>query len=420
MEDKVTRLPSSPREDPSSPESSPLAIFPLVKREMNVMTPEDLEQLRGSCSIPSSIQIRLPEKGETIMFARPSEVAFYKAAFHADLRLLIHPSIRMILHFYNICLAKLIPNAWCSVICAVVLWRYHKVALSLTEFRNLFGLYKNPKPDSGWLYFKARPKRTMFGEYHSKRCNKLLTLLKDKHDFLDNILSLVEGGNLYSVTVVLGSKTFCKSFGLLSKPMAFAEGGNNEDVPANGMTPVASDKAMSKRIGLKKLAQKVDESKSESSTINPTLAKGVVIGEKCSREDSITSPSKKGKIVESLKGKEVVPSPEAKKKVAKPRDTASIRATPILKHKEGTSPNLEKLDKLSLDQVVTKFFHAVRQEVVLGSFLEVQTREAGDEVTLQQGHQRVDQDEGWLACHCGQVGKVEDLGGRAEAKRGSF
>ncbi|GFY91687.1 hypothetical protein Acr_08g0000830 [Actinidia rufa] len=109
MEDEVIRLHSSPREDPSSPESSPSVALPLIERE----------------------------EGETIMSTHPSEVAFYKVAFHAGLQLLIHPSIRMILHFYNICLAQLVPNTWRSVVCALVLWRYHKVALSLIEFRNV-------------------------------------------------------------------------------------------------------------------------------------------------------------------------------------------------------------------------------------------------------------------------------------------
>ena len=36
------------------------------------------------------LQIRLPEAGETIGFARLSEVAFYEVAFHVGLRL---PSI---------------------------------------------------------------------------------------------------------------------------------------------------------------------------------------------------------------------------------------------------------------------------------------------------------------------------------------
>ena len=74
------------------------------------MTSEDLEHLRESRSIPSSIQIRLPEEGETIISAREGEVAFYEASFHSGLRLPLHPSIRMILHFYNICPAQLVKH----------------------------------------------------------------------------------------------------------------------------------------------------------------------------------------------------------------------------------------------------------------------------------------------------------------------
>ena len=63
------------------------------------MTQDNLDYLRESCFISSSIQIRLPEVGETIESGRPSEVAFYEVAFHAGLCLPIHPTIRMILHF---------------------------------------------------------------------------------------------------------------------------------------------------------------------------------------------------------------------------------------------------------------------------------------------------------------------------------
>ncbi|GFY85497.1 hypothetical protein Acr_04g0002350 [Actinidia rufa] len=214
MEDEVTRLPSSPREDPSSPEVA----LPPIERE-----------------------------GETIMSACPGEVAFHEDGFQASLRLPIHPSIRMILHSY-ICLAQLVPNAWRSIVCTVVLWQYHK------------------------------------------------------------------------------------------------------------------------RISLKKLAQKVDESKSESSAIKPTLAKGAVIGKKRSREESSTSPRKKGKAPGSLKGKETVPPFEAKKE-----DSGGL--IPL--------SNKEKVVKLTM---VTKFFHTIGQQaVVLESCLAVRTKEAGDEVTLQQG-----------------------------------
>ena len=91
MEDEVTRLPSLPRRDSSSLEDSP-PVVPLVPldKEVNIMTQDDLDYLKESCLIPSSIQIRLPKAGETIESARPGEVAFYEAAFHAGLRFPIH------------------------------------------------------------------------------------------------------------------------------------------------------------------------------------------------------------------------------------------------------------------------------------------------------------------------------------------
>ena len=69
------------------------------------MTPDKVDLLRELYSFPPSIQIRVPEEDETIPSTRPGEVAFYKAAFHVGLCLPLHPIIRRILYFYNICLA---------------------------------------------------------------------------------------------------------------------------------------------------------------------------------------------------------------------------------------------------------------------------------------------------------------------------
>ena len=46
-------------------------------------------------------------------------------------------------------------------------WQYYKSSLSLNEFRHLFSLFKNLKPDSGWLFFKARPGKTIIKRYPS-------------------------------------------------------------------------------------------------------------------------------------------------------------------------------------------------------------------------------------------------------------
>ena len=125
------------------------------------MTQGNLDRLRKSCSFPSGIQARIPKDGETILSTRLDEVAFYEAAFHASLQLPIHPTIRKILNFYNICPAQLSLNAWRSVVCVLVVCHYYKGALSLNEFRCLFSLFKTLKPNSGWLYFKARLGKTV-------------------------------------------------------------------------------------------------------------------------------------------------------------------------------------------------------------------------------------------------------------------
>ncbi|GFY98090.1 hypothetical protein Acr_12g0006310 [Actinidia rufa] len=114
MADEVDQSPSSPVE--GSPEENPLiAIHPSVEEKTNIMTIEELNALREIYSFP-------PE---------------------------------------------LVPNAWRSITCSMALWRVYKYSLSLSEFRNLFSLSCNPKPDQGWLYFKARNKKVLLGGYPS-------------------------------------------------------------------------------------------------------------------------------------------------------------------------------------------------------------------------------------------------------------
>ena len=164
MTDEVNQSPSSPME--GSPDVNPLiAIHPSVEEKHNIMTLEELNALRDTYSFPPGVRVRLPDEGETITSARPGEVAFYEAAFPASLRFPLHSIIRLILQFYNICPAQLIPNAWRSIACSMAMWRVFKYTLSVSEFRNLFSLNSNPKPDQGWLYFKARNNKTLLGGY---------------------------------------------------------------------------------------------------------------------------------------------------------------------------------------------------------------------------------------------------------------
>ncbi|GFS35835.1 hypothetical protein Acr_00g0042450 [Actinidia rufa] len=161
--------------------------------------------------------------------------------------------------------------------------------------------------------------------------------------------------------------------------MASSGGDNVEDKSANGTAIVAGDEAMSKRINLKKLAQKVDESKGVSSLAKSTpIVKGVVIREKRLRDEvSDVSPSKVGS-----KGKEALPPPETKK--AKSSATSSVvtikGAKPAVTPGEGTLANPDTVlgPRASI-------LGSPSMGVVLESSLVVRSREMGDEVTLYQG-----------------------------------
>ncbi|GFY89241.1 hypothetical protein Acr_06g0011810 [Actinidia rufa] len=265
MADEVDQSPSSPVE--GSPEENPLvAIHPSVEEKTNIMTIEELNALRETYSFPPEVRARLPDEGETITSIHPGEVAFYEAAFPAGLRFPLHNTIRLILQFYNICPAQLVPNAWRSITCSMALWRVYKYSLSLSEFRNLFSLSCNPKPDQGWLYFKARNKKVLLGGYPSnvkgwkskfffvsgdeweipagtspvgaprvprtwgipdKHCNNNRPrLFGDEMKVFDEAYRSVEQSGRFSVPVLLDSKSFSRAFGSPESRTARTAGDN--------------------------------------------------------------------------------------------------------------------------------------------------------------------------------------------------
>ncbi|GFZ00820.1 hypothetical protein Acr_14g0004550 [Actinidia rufa] len=336
-----------------SPEESPLvAVHPSVEEKTNIMTLEELDALRDTYSFPSGVQIRLPDEGETITSTRPVE-------------------------FYNICPTQLVPNVWRSIACSMALWRVYKYSISLSEFRNLFSLNCNPKPDQDWLYFKARNKKVLLGGYPSN---------------------------------VKGWKS--KFFFVSSDEWEIPEGTSRVGAPRVPRT--WGIPAMSKRVSFKKIGEKLGKAAGASSGA-PVLAKGVIIGEKRPGESITSSPSKKGKVNDGSKGKGVVIGPEGKKKAtsfgkaltppttASPRPgegssanlgtvlgpTASMLGSPSVAEKllrGGDSPSRQgEGGELTLDQTATKLFHVIGQALVLGSSLAVRSREAGEQASLQEG-----------------------------------
>ncbi|GFY81103.1 hypothetical protein Acr_01g0009120 [Actinidia rufa] len=416
MTGEINQSPSSPME--GSPKESPLiAVHPSVEEKTNIMTLEELNALRDAYSFPSGVQVRLPDEGEIITFTRPSEVAFYEAAFPAGLRFPIHPTIKLILQFYNICPAQLVPNAWRSIACSMALWRVYRYSISLTEFRNLFSLNSNPKSDQGWLYFKARNKKVLVGGYPSnvkgwkskfffvsgdeweipeetsrkgavrvprtwgipdKHCNNPPQLFDDEMKVFEEIFRSVEESGRFSVPVLLESKSFRRVFVSLGSRASRTAGDN---LPSGEALSSSSDVAMSKRVSFKKIGEKLGKAAGASSGA-PVPAKGVVIGDKRPGESITSSPSKKPKANDGSKGKGVVIGPEAKKKATSSSKAPTTPASVSLRPGEADK---EKVEKLTLDQTATKLFHVIGQALVLGSSLAVRSREAGEQASLQEG-----------------------------------
>ncbi|GFS46080.1 hypothetical protein Acr_00g0100020 [Actinidia rufa] len=247
----------------------------------------------------------LPEANETVASTCPGEVAFYEATFQAGLRLPIHPTIRRILAHYNIC-PQLAPNA----------------------------LFNNPKSNSGWLYFKARPRKTLLGGYPcnvkgwkkkfffisrdnwefthrlsrdlrvlrvsrswstpDKRCNVSPIFIEIGQERFDQISSTLEQGQLYLIKGVLRSKSFLRSFGLDSKRMAYNGMDNAKEKSAGDATHVVINEAISKKVDMKKFTQMA---KGRGEPMGSTSsAKGIISGEKHPRDKTPNIlPSKKGK-----------------------------------------------------------------------------------------------------------------------------
>ncbi|GFS35812.1 hypothetical protein Acr_00g0042240 [Actinidia rufa] len=320
-----------------------VAIHPSVEEKTNIMTLEELDALRETYFFPSRVRVRLLEEGETITSTRPSEVAFYEAVFPVGLRFLIHPTI---------------------------------------------SLNSNPKPDQGWLYFKARNKKTLLRGYPNnikgwkskfffvsgdewelpegspregalrvprtwggpdKHYNNPSRLYGDEPKVFEEIFKSVQKTRRFSVPVLLESKSFCRVFvspGSMASETASESRPSGEAPSSSGdvdsSQPVELDSdAMSKRISFKKLGEKLEKSMNKSSSGIPTPAKRVLISKKRAGESLASSASKKGKVDDGSKGKGVDREPEGKKKATSSTNAPTTPATASSHPGESTSATLD-------------------------------------------------------------------------------
>ncbi|GFZ01919.1 hypothetical protein Acr_15g0005280 [Actinidia rufa] len=300
------------------------------------MALEELNSLRESYSFPLGVRTRLPEEGDTITSACPGE-------------------------------AQLVLNAWRSVACSMALWQVFKYTLFLFEFRNLFSLNSNPKPDQGWLCFKARYKKTLLGGYPSNVKgwkSKFFFVSGDEWEFPEG--SSWEGALKVPRTWGIPNK-HCNNLPRLygEEPKVFEEifksmaSGTAGEGRSRGGAPSSLGNAGETRPSHEHVQQEslpetiryvqenqLQEARREALKIeewkffgDPCTCQRVVIGEKRTREGLASSLSKKGKVDDGSKWKGVDREPEGKK-VTTLGNVSTTSATAWSRLGEGTSANL--------------------------------------------------------------------------------
>ncbi|GFY91667.1 hypothetical protein Acr_08g0000630 [Actinidia rufa] len=263
MTDEVNQLPSSlpekspPRDEPFDHEGKPeIHTLTPLEKEFNIMTQDDLDRLRESCSFSSGIQARLLMDDKTIWSIRP-------------------------------------------------VWRYYKRTLSINEFRCLFSLFKNPKPGSRWLYFKTTGSSPLvylekkeFCGSRDHRAPQCFTLGRARMSSSggDN----AEDMSVEGTAVVVGDE---------ARALGRRPGQIHDCLPSFDRMVLSSSFP---KISLKKLAQLEEKSK-----VATPSTKGMVIQEKRSwNEVSDTSPNWKspigGKVQVQLEEKSKVATPSTK------------------------------------------------------------------------------------------------------------
>ncbi|PSS08034.1 Ribose-phosphate pyrophosphokinase [Actinidia chinensis var. chinensis] len=238
----------------------------------------------------------------------------------------------------------------------------------------------------GGLILKAMCSSQFVGKCYNKL--PILTNIKDQRR--RRVFRKLGSGGYFKVPVVLGSKTFQKYFAIDHKGMS-SSGGDNAEGNSVDDVAVLGDKGMSKRISLKPrrwMSPRMDE------VSNISLEKAKSKGKEAMSLPPPMAKKAKPSVTSSA------PATKGAKSVISPREDtlanhgptlgpgASMLGNPSVAEKILSGVILladkKNVDKLSLNQGVTKVFHIVgQQEVVLGSSFTVRSRDIGNEATFQ-------------------------------------
>ncbi|GFS38400.1 hypothetical protein Acr_00g0057300 [Actinidia rufa] len=320
MANEVTQLPSSPREDPSSFEGSLSNVLPSPIDKDNIMTQGELDYLRESCSFPSRIQARILEDGETVLsthlgeLVQKSKVRLIGALFQGEAEQYSEYGVPQQRQGVN-----------------------KKVLLHLGGGLGVFPGYISRRKSSAGpkIIGHPRARRIFPGPSSPRFLNIPKVFVLDSERMASSGGDNAENNSIEYIGTI--KKKIKKNLPPLPDLTLLRLLGKKSDHTSLGL-------AMSKIISLKKLTQKVGESKGESLATKSTLtAKRVVIGKKRPREVFDTFPNKKGKSSSIAKDKGTTLPSAIKKKAMwnfiEPPSKEVSKAVSVVAVREGTSVN---------------------------------------------------------------------------------
>ena len=127
------------------------------------ITAKRIGQIRGDYGIPMHVELRAPTPDERLDRPQEGWVPFYKLPFTFGFRFPIPELAKEILHHFNLAPAQLMPNAWRTILCILLLGEMGGRQLTLKEFLACYMLKFNPK-DRARHYFSYRTDRQLVKE----------------------------------------------------------------------------------------------------------------------------------------------------------------------------------------------------------------------------------------------------------------
>ncbi|GFS38890.1 extra-large G-protein 1 [Actinidia rufa] len=335
----------------------PLIAIPLSRGETNIMTIEELNALRETYSFPPEVQARLPDEGETITSTRPGE-ARNKKVLLGDTQQRQGWKSKL---FFVSGDEWEIPAGTSPVFDEASQYQCCWTQSRSAEYLALPNLGRRGRRATIVRAEKLRAlKRRGESENPHDQARRESPSRDDSIECLGSIRT-----NLRRLLPHIPDLTLLRWLG----------------------------EAMSKRVSFKKIGEKLGKS-GECEPGDSRSGEGVVIGRQAARREYHQLASKKGKADNSRRERgSASPLRLKRKHRAKPRPfqppLSLAPGSPWWPRScwRGVIPpaDKEKVEKLTLDQTATKLFHVIGQALVLGSSLAVQSREAGELASLQEG-----------------------------------